>query len=139
MTEVQVGEHVGVGDEIVRVQETQGGRLHRAAQKKRRFLQRIGQVGHDQLAHLAAAGAVQHQAKGALVIVLADEDNGAVKKRTQQVAAVQQQLAFEGFFLVAHRHGQCASRKQTWQKENHQEKNAETFVSAFEFQKVNSS
>ena len=84
------------------MQKAQRRRLHRPAEEQRRFLERVGQVGHDDCADLVAGGAVEHEAKRALGVVLADENDGAVEKRAVQLAAVQQQLAFEEFSVRAH-------------------------------------
>ena len=54
--------------------------------------------------HLALAGreVIVLEAESAIGIVLADQDHGAMKKRSMQVAAVQQQLAHEEFWLCRH-------------------------------------
>ena len=91
-------------------------RLHRPAEEQRRFPERVGQVGHEHLADLVAGGAVQHQAERALGVVLADENDRAVKKRAAQTAAVQQQSAFEKFYRLAHCWSQFAPEMPGWQK-----------------------
>jgi len=67
------------------------------AQKQRGILKHDGQIGHDQLPHFATAGNGSAPAECALGAVVADENNGAVKKRAGQIASVQKQFAFENF------------------------------------------
>ena len=76
--------------------------LHRAAKKQRRFLERVGQVGDDHFADGFAERAVEHETERALGVVLANQNDRALKKRTAQIAAVQQQFAFEKFLRLAH-------------------------------------
>ena len=93
VAEAEIGHHVGVRQEGVGVQIAQGLRLDGAAEKKRLLLEHGGQVGHERFADLVFRGAVEHQAKGAFGIVLADEQDGAVKEGALQLAVVEEQLA----------------------------------------------
>src|SRR5277367_1243887 len=118
MAEREVWQDFAFRQKIVRVQKTQRGGLHRAAEKERRFLERVGQVGGDHLADGLAERAVEDEAERAIGIMLADENYGVLKKRAAQIAAVQQQFAFEKFLRNAHCRSQCASGMQNPQKEN---------------------
>src|SRR5882724_11123906 len=104
MAEGEVRDHIRIRNETVGMQEAQGAGLHRATDVERKFLERFGQVSHDHLANLAAGTPIEHQAESAFRIVLADEDDGALKKRAAKLSAVQQQLAFQKFFRVTHAH-----------------------------------
>src|ERR1019366_339477 len=97
MFEVQVRHHVRVGNEIIRVQKTQRGGLHRPAEIQRRFLECVGQIGDDHFADGLAERTVEDETERAFGIVLADEDDGALEERTAKLSAVEQQLAFEKF------------------------------------------
>src|ERR1039457_4578219 len=115
MAEAQIWKYIRVGDEAVRMQKAQRGRLHRPAEKKRRFPKPVGQVGHEHFTHLVAGGAVEHEAKSPLGVVLANKHHRVMEKRTAQNAAVQQQFAFEEFRRFAHIHSQCAPETRCWQ------------------------
>ena len=102
MAEVEIGHHVGVGDEIVSVQKTQASGLNRAAEIERRFLENIRQIGHDHLVDFLFAGTIEDQTECAFVIVLADQDDCVLEERTTQLPAVQKQLALKIFWLGRH-------------------------------------
>ena len=102
MAEGEVGQYVGLRQEGVGVKETEGAGLDRAAEVEGRIPEGIGQVGHDHLANLASERAVEHQAEGAIGVVLADEDDRALEKRAAQLPAIQQELALQKFRFVRH-------------------------------------
>src|SRR5438445_1723933 len=102
MAQIEVRQHVGVQQKIVGVQIAERRRLNGSAQIERLFPERIRHVRHDHIADVFSAGTVQHQPQGALRIMLADQDDGAMKKRTAQFAAVEQQLAFQRFEVLCH-------------------------------------
>jgi hypothetical protein len=70
--------------------------------EERTVLKRVRQIGNHHFADLAASGAVQNKAEGAFGVMLADQDNGLLKKGTSQLPAVQEQLASEVFRLLRH-------------------------------------
>ena len=93
MAEREVGHDAVVGNKIIRVQIAQRRRLHRAAQKQRRGFDPFRQIGDDEFAHGLAERTVENQAERAFRIVLADEDDGALKIGAAELAAVEKQLA----------------------------------------------
>src|SRR5712691_6016249 len=103
MTETQIGQHVGIGNKRIGEQEAQRGRLNRSSEVQRAGFKSIGQVSNDGFTDIGAAAAVEHQTEGALSIVLANEDYGSLKERAAQLAAVQEQLAFQVFLGLGHR------------------------------------
>src|ERR1035438_10553580 len=103
MAEAQIRKYIRVGDETVRMQKAQRGRLHRPAEKKRRVPKPVGQVGHEHFTHLVAGGVVEDEAKSPLGVVLANQHYRVMEKGAAQNAAVQQQFAFEEFSRFAHR------------------------------------
>jgi hypothetical protein len=72
---------LGCGTKNVGVKETQAARLHRAAHKKLMGFDRVRQIRNQGLANFAFARAVQDQAKRALFIMLANQDDGSMEKR----------------------------------------------------------
>jgi hypothetical protein len=84
------------------MQETQRARLHRTAHEKRLLLDRVRHIGDQGLPHFAVAGAVQNQAKCALLVMLANQDNGPMEERAVQFAPIQQKPPFQGFMRVGH-------------------------------------
>jgi len=97
MAEFEVGHDAGLGQEIIGVQKTEGGELDRATEKKGLVAQLLGKIRDDHVAQFVAARAVKDEAESAFAIVLADKNDGALKERTAQLPAIQQQLAFEIF------------------------------------------
>ena len=70
-------------------------RLNGASQKQRQLFEGFRQFGHECLPDSVACGAVQHQPQGPLGIVLADENNAAVKERSLESTVVEQQVTLE--------------------------------------------
>ena len=102
MTEIEVGHDAGSGQKLIRVEETQGGKLDWTAEKKGLDFQLLREVGDNHFAKFVAAGTVENEAEGAFRVVLADEDDRALEKRAAQAAIIQEQLAFEIFINLTH-------------------------------------
>ena len=62
----------------------------------------LGQVGNDDFAEFFFGRAIDNEAKCALRIVLADEHDGARKKRTAQPAGIEQELPLQKLGLLSH-------------------------------------
>ena len=60
--------------------------LDRSAHVKGLILQCVGQVGDQGVADLLVGRAVQDQTKSALVVVLANEDDGSDERRSRSIA-----------------------------------------------------
>ena len=93
----------------------EGGGLDRAAEVDAQFFDGVGEVRDENFTDFVGAGLVEDEAEGAVGIVLADEDDGAVKDGAMQLAAIQKEFSFERleFFSRFFSHmgwGECALR-----------------------------
>jgi hypothetical protein len=102
MTQTQIGQDVGVGDEGVGMQKAQRRGLHRPAQVERTAFELLRQVSHNHLAGVAARGPVQHQSERPFGVMLANQHHRPLKERPAQLPAIQQQLAFHECFALRH-------------------------------------
>lgn len=82
MPEAQVGNHVRVGNERVRMEVTERGGLNGTANVQRLFSEAIGEIFDQHLSEFVVGGSVEHQSQRPCGIVLAYEDDGAMKERT---------------------------------------------------------
>jgi hypothetical protein len=92
----------GFGQKLIRVEETEGGKLDGTAKKKGLDFQFLREVGDNHFAKFIAAGTVENEAEGAFSIVLAHEHHRALEERAAQAAIIQEQLAFEIFINLTH-------------------------------------
>ena len=117
MAQVQVRHDAGLGQEIIRMQIAQRGELHRAAQVKRLLLKLVRNIRDNHFAQIISAGTIQDEAKRSLGIMLAYENDGALKKRATQLSAIEQLLAFKELWRVRHCHAvKCPSFFCFWQQ-----------------------
>ena len=63
--------------------------------EQRLVLERQGEACDERLADLVARAAIEDEAERAILVVLAYEDDRAVKKRARQLPVVEEQLALE--------------------------------------------
>ena len=82
VAEIEVGHDTGAGQEVVRVEIAEGGKLHRAAEVKGLLFELLGDIGHDHFAEAGAAGPVEDEAERAFGVMLANEHHRALKKRS---------------------------------------------------------
>ena len=66
VAQVQVRDHVRVGNESVGVLEAEDERLHRPPRKSGHIFKRLGQVRDDHIPDVVVGSAVEHQAERAL-------------------------------------------------------------------------
>ena len=92
MTQSDIGNHIGGREEGVGMKKAEGARLDRASEIQGVFLNRFRERFNNQIADPALHRAIQHKPKGALGIVLADEDHAPVKERSSKFSTVQEQL-----------------------------------------------
>src|ERR1041385_1140049 len=102
MAEAKIRDYVGIRDKRITVKETERGRLNRTAEVKRKLLQCVRQVRYDHFAHIAAGRAIQDEAESAFGVMLADQEDCSLKKRTAQLTAVEQQLSFQECLRFRH-------------------------------------
>src|SRR5437660_12446217 len=102
MTEVKIRHHVRVRQKIVRMQIAQRLRLNRPAEIKYFFFQPIGKVGGKSITYFIISGAIKNQTESAITVVLADENDGAMKERTAKFPVVQDQLSLQRLAGVRH-------------------------------------
>lgn len=95
MPDVQVWHHIRVCQERVGMEITQRRGLDRTTEEQRLFAQSFRKIRDHHLADLILRGAVQHEAKRALGIVLAKKNYRAMKEGTVQTASVQEELSFQ--------------------------------------------
>src|SRR5712692_1362771 len=129
MAKIEVGHNVGLGQINVVVQKAQRLRLDRAAQIEGFLLEGLRQFGDQGVADFVGRGAVQDEAERAFLVVLADEDHGAMEEGAVQFALVEDQLPFQGFGCFRHFALSSAyygpdlpgwqSRLLWWHEENH--------------------
>ena len=84
------------------MQEAQGLGLDRPAQKEVFRLERIGQFGDQRVAHFVLRAAIDDQSEGPVGIMLADQNDGAMKEGPLQPPVVQDELAFQRFHFRRH-------------------------------------
>jgi hypothetical protein len=107
MAEVEVGHDVGVGKEIVGVKVAEGAGLNGAPEVEVKIFDGVREISDQDFANFILAGLIEDEAKGALGVMLANENDGAIEKRTAQLPAIQQQFAFERLEFVSHKGSQA--------------------------------
>ena len=80
MAEGEVGHDVGVGKEWGGVEIAKGGGLDGAAQVNAEFFDGVGEVSDEDFANFVGAGLIENESEGAVRVMLANEDDGAVEK-----------------------------------------------------------
>src|SRR6266853_479398 len=102
MTQAQIRHDICLANEGVGVQKAQSRRLHRSAEIKGTTFKLLRQVGDDHFTDVVARAAVKHQAEGSFSVMLANQHHRALEERAAQLAAVQEQLAFQELFQLRH-------------------------------------
>ena len=66
------------------------------------FLDGFGKVRNKDFANFVWAGLIENEAESALFVVLANENDRAIKKRSAQLSAVQEQLPPQRLEFLRH-------------------------------------
>src|SRR5262249_23104974 len=82
VTQVQIRQNVGIGNESITVQETQCGRLNGSTEVKWTALKRVWEVGDEHITGVVARCAVEHESEGTFRIMLTDEHDSPLEKRS---------------------------------------------------------
>jgi hypothetical protein len=85
------------------MEKAQDAGLNGAAQVNGLLFERVGQIGHDHVADVAASRVVEDQPESALGVVLANQDDGAMEKGAVQFSAIQKQLPLAGIGGAGHK------------------------------------
>src|SRR5438067_13009136 len=107
MAHAQIRQHIGIGNKRIRDQEAERRGLDRPAEKQGAGFERLGQISHYYFTDVAATAAIENQAKSPFGIMLADEHHSALEKGATQLAAVEEQLAFQKFVRLRHTLRNC--------------------------------
>lgn len=91
----ELGHDVAIGKVEVGVEVAEGAGLDGAADEKWQFFNGVRQIGDERFADFVFARLREDQSESALGVVGADQNDGPMKNRPAQLAAIQQQLAFE--------------------------------------------
>ncbi len=98
----KIRHHVRIRQIGIRMQITQSRRLNWTADMENLFFERFRQIRDQGIADFISGRPVQDQAKGALRIVLADQNDGAVKERAGQLPAIKEQLTLQRWKGLRH-------------------------------------